>query len=238
MVDTAIYNKGVDFYSRIAQSVDDVLVALLKALQNKADKEAEKVIQDLLLYVENGGKLNSIEINNDALQVLTDRMKDKELSFFSTSDSEDDTMTIVHFKDKDAGTVSGILKDLSIEGVKLQNTNRVDLQEFIRNKQDAMAQAVYTLDEYKNYHKDIHRILNRDLNIPYSSHRSVDQKYVVVTVDAKYTDELSNYPAFKNRINRLDKKLTLNEVKQNLEKMKMESGREERGKGKETENTR
>lgn len=238
MVDTAIYNKGVDFYSRIAQSVDDVLVALLKALQNKADKEAEKVIQDLLLYVENGGKLNSIEINNDALQVLTDRMKDKELSFFSTSDSEDDTMTIVHFKDKDAGTVSGILKDLSIEGVKLQNTNRVDLQEFIRNKQDAMAQAVYTLDEYKNYHKDIHRILNRDLNIPYSSHRSVDQKYVVVTVDAKYTDELSNYPAFKNRINRLDKKLTLNEVKQKLEKMKMESGREERGKGKETENTR
>lgn len=238
MVDTAIYNKGVDFYSRIAQSVDDVLVALLKALQNKADKEAEKVIQDLLLYVENGGKLNSIEINNDALQVLTDRMKDKELSFFSTSDSEDDTMTIVHFKDKDAETVSGILKDLSIEGVKLQNTNRVDLQEFIRNKQDAMAQAVYTLDEYKNYHKDIHRILNRDLNIPYSSHRSVDQKYVVVTVDAKYTDELSNYPAFKNRINRLDKKLTLNEVKQNLEKMKMESGREERGKGKETENTR
>lgn len=238
MVDTAIYNKGVDFYSRIAQSVDDVLVALLKALQNKADKEAEKVIQDLLLYVENGGKLNSIEINNDALQVLTNRMKDKELSFFSTSDSEDDTMTIVHFKDKDAGTVSGILKDLSIEGVKLQNTNRVDLQEFIRNKQDAMAQAVYTLDEYKNYHKDIHRILNRDLNIPYSSHRSVDQKYVVVTVDAKYTDELSNYPAFKNRINRLDKKLTLNEVKQNLEKMKMESGREERGKRKETENTR
>lgn len=30
MVDTAIYNKGVDFYSRIAQSVDDVLVALFE----------------------------------------------------------------------------------------------------------------------------------------------------------------------------------------------------------------
>lgn len=222
-VESQIYNKSIDFYSRMMESVDDIVVALLKALQKKADKESEKVIQDFLKYVENGGKLKSIEINNDALEVLTNRMKEQDLSFLCTSDSQDDSMKIVHFKDKDAEKVADILNSLSIEGVKLQNTNRLDLQELVKKQGGKMAQAVFTVDEYRKNHKAIHHILNKDLNIPYAVHHSFDQKFVILSVPSQYIDELKKSVIFKDKIKSLDVKLTMNDVKKNVEEFKKQA---------------
>ena len=142
-----MYNKTMDFYSTIVDCVDDVMVALLKALQKRTDKNSEKVIQDFLKYVENGGKLKSIEISKDALNVLANELKDKDISFLSTTDAEDDKLAIIHFKDRDVEKVQDILTDLTNQGVKLQYTNRVDLSNFAKERGSHIAQAAFTREE-------------------------------------------------------------------------------------------
>lgn len=220
MVEMTMYNKTMDFYSTIVDCVDDVVVALLKALQKRSDKNSEKVIQDFLKYVENGGKLKSIEISKDALNVLANELKDKDISFLSTTDAEDDKLTIVHFKDRDIEKVQDILTDLTNQGVKLQYTNRVELSNFAKERGSHIAQAAFTREEFKKYRKEINHTLNRELNIPYTIHMSSDQKIVLVSVPSEYADAVKETPAFNGKVRRLDEKLTLNDIKAEVEKHK------------------
>lgn len=220
MFEMSIYNRTMDFYSSIVDCVDDVVVALLKALMKKSDKESEKTIQDFLRYVENGGKLKSIEISKDALGVLANELKGRDISFLSTTDVADDKLTIVHFKDRDVEKVQNILAELTNQGVKLQYTNRVDLQDFAKERGGHIAQAVFTKDEFKKYRKEINHLLNRELNIPYTLHTSTDQSVVLVSVPSEYADAVKQSPPFDGRIRRLDEKLSLNDVKAEIEKHK------------------
>lgn len=222
MVEAALYNKTIDFYSGIIDSVDDVVVAILKALQKKADKNAEKVIEDFLKYVENGGRLKSVEINKDALDVLSSHLKDKDISYLSTTNAEDDSLMVVHFKDNDAEKVQEILDDLTDQGVKLQYTNRVDIKDFTTSRGGQIAQAVFTASEFKASRKEISHILNRELNIPYTTHQSVDGNTIVISVPSDFSDELNKTKAFEGRVRRLDEKLSLAEIKKEIEKHKQE----------------
>lgn len=220
MVEMTMYNKTMDFYSTIVDCVDDVVVALLKALQKRSDKNSEKVIQDFLRYVENGGKLKSIEISKDALNVLSNELKDKDISFLSTTDAEDDKLAIIHFKDRDVEKVQDILTDLTNQGVKLQYTNRVDLSNFTKERGSHIAQAAFTREDFNKYRKEINHTLNRELNIPYTIHMSSDQKIVLVSVPSEYADVVNETPAFNGKVRRLDEKLTLNDIKAEVEKHK------------------
>lgn len=220
MVEMTMYNKTMDFYSTIIDCVDDVVVALLKALQKRSDKNSEKVIQDFLKFVENGGKLKSIEISKDALNVLANELKDKDISFLSTTEASDDKLTIVHFKDRDVEKVQDILTDLTSQGVKLQYTNRVDLSNFAKERGSHIAQAAFTREDFNKYRKEINHTLNRELNIPYTIHMSSDQKIVLVSVPSEYADAVNETPAFNGKVRRLDEKLTLNDIKAEVEKHK------------------
>lgn len=169
----ALANRVMDMTTHMMDVADDVVVAIIKALSNKATKEEQGVIKAFTKYMKEGGKLRTVSLNKDALTAIKEYADKDDLMYLAIKTDGTDK-TVVLFREEDEERVRDILKEMEKDGVQFDKNPQLEFEDYAykyanENSTDfqASSQYAFTKSEY-DMHKANLKELMAEANVEYA----------------------------------------------------------------------